>query len=144
MKFGSDEQKAEFLPKILNSDILVLSRLLRPGSGSDLASLNTRAVDDGDHFLVSGTKDTGHDKQYADWMFCLVRTSSEDIPQKGISFLLIDMSSPGISVKPIVTLDTPAEGEQEINMVYLDNVRVPKSNIVGEPGKGWTCAEIFA
>ena len=79
--------------------------------------------------------------QYADWMFCLVRTSTENIRQLGISFILIDMKTPGISVKPIVTLDTPAEGYQEINMVYFEDVKVPKVNLVGEQGKGWTCAK---
>ena len=79
--------------------------------------------------------------QYADWMFCLVRTSNEDIRQLGISFILVDMNTPGISVKPIITLDAPAEGYQEINMVYFEDVEVPKENLVGEQGKGWTCAK---
>jgi len=141
MKFGSDLQKENFLPKILNSDIWFCQGYSEPGSGSDLASLNTKAEDKGDHYLINGTKTWTTMAQYADWMFCLVRTSSEDIPQKGISFLLIDMKSAGISVKPIVTLDQPSEGFQEINMVYLENVEVPKENLIGEEGKGWTCAK---
>lgn len=141
MKFGTDEQKREFLPKILNSDIWFCQGYSEPGSGSDLASLNTKAEDKGDHYLINGVKTWTTMAQYADWMFCLVRTSQEDIRQLGISFVLIDMKTPGISVKPIVTLDEPKEGFQEINMVYFENVEVPKANLVGEEGKGWTCAK---
>ncbi len=141
MKFGSAEQKETFLPKILNSDIWFCQGYSEPGSGSDLASLRTKAEDCGDHYLVNGVKTWTTMAQYADWMFCLVRTSAEDIQQLGISFLLIDMNTPGITVKPIVTLDAPAEGFQEINMVYFENVEVPKENLVGEEGKGWTCAK---
>ncbi len=141
MKFGTDEQKSEFLPKILNSDVWFCQGYSEPGSGSDLASLKTKAEDMGDHYVVNGVKTWTTLAQYADWMFCLVRTSNEDIRQLGISFILIDMKTPGISVKPIVTLDTPAEGYQEINMVYFEDVKVPKQNLVGEQGKGWTCAK---
>ncbi len=141
MKFGTDEQKREFLPKILNSDIWFCQGYSEPGSGSDLASLNTKAEDKGDHYLINGVKTWTTMAQYADWMFCLVRTSQEDIRQLGISFVLIDMKTPGISVKPIVTLDEPKDGYQEINMVYFENVEVPKANLVGEEGKGWTCAK---
>jgi alkylation response protein AidB-like acyl-CoA dehydrogenase len=141
MKFGSDEQKANFLPSILNSDVWFCQGYSEPGSGSDLASLKTKAEDMGDHYLVNGVKTWTTLAQHADWMFCLVRTSNEDIRQMGISFILMDMKTPGISVKPIVTLDTPAENFQEINMVYFDNVKVPKENLVGEQGKGWTCAK---
>jgi alkylation response protein AidB-like acyl-CoA dehydrogenase len=141
MKFGSDEQKAKFLPSILNSDVWFCQGYSEPGSGSDLASLKTKAEDMGDHYLVNGVKTWTTLAQHADWMFCLVRTSNEDIRQMGISFILMDMKTPGISVKPIVTLDTPAETFQEINMVYFDNVKVPKENLVGEQGKGWTCAK---
>ncbi len=141
MKFGTDEQKAKFLPPILNSDIWFCQGYSEPGSGSDLASLKTKAEDKGDHYLVNGVKTWTTMAQYADWMFCLVRTSNEDIRQMGISFILIDMNTPGISVKPIITLDTPAEGYQEINMVYFEDVKVPKENLVGEQGKGWTCAK---
>ncbi len=141
MKFGTEEQKREFLPKILNSDIWFCQGYSEPGSGSDLASLNTKAEDKGDHYLINGVKTWTTMAQYADWMFCLVRTSQEDIRQLGISFVLIDMKTPGISVKPIVTLDEPKDGFQEINMVYFENVEVPKANLVGEEGKGWTCAK---
>ena len=141
MKFGTDEQKRQFLPKILNSDIWFCQGYSEPGSGSDLASLNTKAEDKGDHYLINGVKTWTTMAQYADWMFCLVRTSQEDIRQLGISFVLIDMKTPGISVKPIVTLDEPKDGYQEINMVYFENVEVPKANLVGEEGKGWTCAK---
>ena len=139
MKFGTDEQKAN-LPPILNSDIWFCQGYSEPGSGSDLASLKTKAEDKGDHYLVNGVKTWTTMAQYADWMFCLVRTSNEDIRQMGISFILIDMNTPGISVKPIITLDTPAEGYQEINMVYFEDVKVPKENLVGEQGR-LTCAK---
>ncbi len=141
MKFGSEKQKSNFLPKILNSDIWFCQGYSEPGSGSDLASLMTKAEDMGDHYIVNGVKTWTTMAQYADWMFCLVRTSSEDIRQLGISFILIDMNTPGIEVKPIVTLDMPADGYQEINTVYFENVKVPKENLVGEQGKGWTCAK---
>jgi len=141
MKFGTDKQKSEFLPKILNSDIWFCQGYSEPGSGSDLASLGTKAEDKGDHYLVNGVKTWTTLAQYADWIFCLVRTSQEDIRQLGISFILIDMNTPGIDVKPIVTLDEPGEGFQEINMVYFEDVKVPKENLVGEQGKGWTCAK---
>lgn len=141
MKFGTDEQKKEFLPKILNSDIWFCQGYSEPGSGSDLASLSTKAEDKGDHYLVNGVKTWTTLAQYADWMFCLVRTSNEEIRQMGISFLLIDMNTPGIEVKPIITLDEPSEGFQEINMVYFEDVKVPKNQLIGEEGKGWTCAK---
>ncbi len=141
MRFGTDEQKAEFLPKILNSDIWFCQGYSEPGSGSDLASLSTKAEDKGDHYLVNGVKTWTTLAQYADWMFCLVRTSQEDIRQLGISFILIDMNTPGIEVKPIITLEQPGDGFQEINMVYFEDVVVPKENLVGEEGKGWTCAK---
>jgi len=141
MKFGTDKQKTNFLPKILNSDIWFCQGYSEPGSGSDLASLNTKAEDQGDHYLVNGVKTWTTLAQYADWMFCLVRTSQEEIRQLGISFILMDMNSPGIEVKPIITLDEPGDGFQEINMVYFEDVKVPKENLVGEEGKGWTCAK---
>ena len=141
MKFGTQEQKDKFLPPILNSDVWFCQGYSEPGSGSDLASLKTKAEDQGDHYLVNGVKTWTTLAQYADWMFCLVRTSQEDIRQMGISFILIDMNTPGIEVKPIITLDEPGEGFQEINMVYFQDVKVPKENLVGEEGKGWTCAK---
>ena len=141
MKFGTDTQKEFFLPKILNSDIWFCQGYSEPGSGSDLASLSTKAEDKGDHYLVNGVKTWTTLAQYADWMFLLVRTSQEDIRQLGISFILVNMQTPGISVQPIVTLDQPGEGFQEINTVYLEDVVVPKENLLGEQGKGWTCAK---
>jgi alkylation response protein AidB-like acyl-CoA dehydrogenase len=141
MKFGTEEQKKEFLPKILNSDIWFCQGYSEPGSGSDLASLSTKAEDNGDHYLVNGVKTWTTLAQYADWIFCLVRTSTENIRQLGISFVLIDMKTPGIEVKPIITLDEPSDGFQEINMVYFQDVEVPKSQLIGEEGKGWTCAK---
>jgi alkylation response protein AidB-like acyl-CoA dehydrogenase len=141
MKFGTPEQKARYLPDILASNTWWCQGYSEPGAGSDLASLKTRAEDRGDHYLVNGVKTWTTMAQYADMMFCLVRTSQEPQRQLGISFLLIDMKSPGISVNPIITLDEPQAGFQEINMVYLENVEVPKANLVGEEGKGWTCAK---
>jgi alkylation response protein AidB-like acyl-CoA dehydrogenase len=141
MKFGTQEQKDKFLPPILNSDIWFCQGYSEPGSGSDLASLKTKAEDHGDHYVINGVKTWTTMAQYADWMFCLVRTSNEDIRQLGISFVLIDMNTPGIEVKPIITLDEPQAGFQEINMVYFQDVKVPKENLIGEEGKGWTCAK---
>ena len=141
MKFGTEEQKRRFLPDILNTNVWWCQGYSEPGSGSDLASLRTKAEDKGDHFLVNGVKTWTTLAQYADWIFCLVRTSQEAKQQMGISFLLIDMRTPGVTVNPIVTLDQPRSGHQEINMVYFENVVVPKENLVGEVGKGWTCAK---
>ena len=141
MKFGTQEQKDRYLPDILASNVWWCQGYSEPGSGSDLASLKTRAEDKGDHYLVNGVKTWTTMAQYADMMFCLVRTSQEEKRQLGISFLLIDMRSPGVSVTPIITLDDPEVPYQEINMVYLEDVKVPKENLVGEEGKGWTCAK---
>ncbi len=141
MKFGTEEQKQRFLPDILHSRVWWCQGYSEPGAGSDLASLRTRAEDKGDHYLVNGVKTWTTRAQHADWMFCLVRTSQEAVRQLGISFLLIDMKSPGVSVKPIITLDQPVVGEQEINTVYLEDVKAPKANLVGEEGRGWTCAK---
>ena len=141
MAFGTDEQKDSYLPDILASRVWWCQGYSEPGSGSDLASLRTKAVRDGDHYIVNGTKTWNTLGQHADMIFCLVRTSDEDIPQKGISFLLIDMHSPGIEVQPIVTIDNPPEGFQEINMVHFTDVRVPVENLIGEEGKGWTYAK---
>ena len=141
MKFGTDEQKKRFLPDIQHTNVWWCQGYSEPGSGSDLASVSTKAEDKGDHYLVNGTKTWTTLAQYADWIFCLVRTSNEEIRQKGISFLLIDMKSPGIEVAPIVTLDQPSEGHQEINSVFFTDVKVPKDQLVGEVGKGWTCAK---
>ena len=141
MAFGTPEQKAQHLPKILATDVWWCQGYSEPGSGSDLASLALKAERDGDHYVLNGSKTWTTLAQWADWMFCLVRTSNEDIRQKGISFLLIDMKTPGITIRPIPTLDGPAEGEQEINETFFDNVRVPVANRIGEEGLGWTYAK---
>ena len=141
MAFGTPEQKAQHLPKILSTDVWWCQGYSEPGSGSDLASLALKATRDGDHYVLNGSKTWTTLAQWADWMFCLVRTSNEDIRQKGISFLLIDMKTPGISIRPIITLDGPPEGEQEINETFFDNVRVPVANRIGKEGEGWTYAK---
>jgi alkylation response protein AidB-like acyl-CoA dehydrogenase len=142
MAFGTDEQKKQHLPSILNCDKWWCQGYSEPGSGSDLASLQMRAEDKGDHYLCNGTKIWTTHAQWADWMFCLVRTNpNTEKRQEGISFILIDMKTPGITVKPIVTLDGPVEDEQEINEVFFDDVKVPKANRIGEEGKGWTYAK---
>ena len=141
MKFGTEEQKRRFLPDILHSRVWWCQGYSEPGSGSDLASLRMKAEDKGDHYLVNGVKTWTTLAQHADWIFCLVRTSTEERRQLGISFLLIDMKSPGVTVKPIITLDQPVEGFQEINTVYFEDVEVPKANRIGEQGRGWTCAK---
>jgi len=141
MAFGTDEQKKQHLPKILSTDVWWCQGYSEPGSGSDLASLALKAERDGDHYVLNGSKTWTTLAQWADWMFCLVRTSNEDIRQKGISFLLIDMKTPGITIRPIPTLDGPAEGEQEINETFFDNVRVPVANRIGKEGEGWTYAK---
>ncbi len=138
--FGNDAQKQRFLPDILEFNTWWCQGYSEPGSGSDLASLKTRADRDGDHYIVNGTKFWTTLGQFADWIFCLVRTSSDVARrQEGISFLLIDMETPGITVKPIITLD----GTHEVNEVHLENVRVPVENLVGEEGKGWTYGKVL-
>ncbi|WP_448119581.1 acyl-CoA dehydrogenase family protein [Pseudomonas serbica] len=137
IKFGTPEQKARFLPRILSCEDWWCQGYSEPGAGSDLAALKTRAVRDGDHYVVNGQKTWTTLAHYADWIFCLVRTDPEAQQQRGISFLLIDMKTPGITVRPIITLD----GEHEVNEVFFDNVRVPVENLVGEENKGWTCAK---
>lgn len=141
MAFGNEDQKNKYLPDILASKVWWCQGYSEPGSGSDLASLKTKAEDKGDHYLVNGAKTWTTLAQYADMIFCLVRTSQEDIPQKGISFLLIDMHSPGIEVQPINTLDNTPVGHHEINTVFFQDVKVPKENLIGEEGKGWTYAK---
>jgi len=141
MAFGSDEQKNKYLPEILASQVWWCQGYSEPGSGSDLASLKTKAEDKGDHYLVNGAKTWTTLAQHADMIFCLVRTSQEDIPQKGISFLLIDMNTPGIVVQPINTLDNTPIGHHEVNTVFFEDVKVPKENLIGEEGKGWTYAK---
>ncbi len=139
MAYGSDEQKQRFLPDILESNVWWCQGYSEPNSGSDLASLKTSAVRDGDEYLVNGSKTWNTYGQYADWIFCLVRTDNSVKKQEGISFLLIDMKSPGIAVKPIVLLD----GHVEVNEVFFDDVRVPASNLIGEENKGWTYAKVL-
>lgn len=135
--FGTDAQKEKFLPRILASDDWWCQGYSEPGSGSDLASLKTKAERDGDDYIVNGAKIWTTYAQLADWIFCLVRTSSEGKKQEGITFLLIDMKSPGITVNPIVTID----GEHSLNEVEFNNVRVPIENRIGEENKGWTYAK---
>ncbi len=137
IKFGTPEQQAHYLPRILDGTDWWCQGYSEPGAGSDLASLKTRAVRDGDHYVVNGQKTWTTLGQHADWIFCLVRTDPEAQQQRGISFLLIDMKSPGITVRPIITLD----GEHEVNEVFFDNARVPVENLVGRENEGWTCAK---
>ena len=141
MAFGTPEQKAQHLPKILSTDAWWCQGYSEPGSGSDLASLSMKAERDGDYYVLNGSKIWTTYAQWADWMFCLVRTSNEEIRQKGISFLLLEMNTPGITIVPLPTLDGPPEGDQEINQVFFENVRVPVANRIGEEGQGWTYAK---
>lgn len=137
--FGTEEQKAKFLPQTLRSDILWCQGYSEPGSGSDLASLKTKAELDGDHYVVNGQKIWTSWAHFADWMFCLVRTSNEGKRQEGISFLLIDMKTPGLTVKPIIGIDL----EHSLNEVFFDNVRVPVENRIGDENMGWTYAKFL-
>ena len=139
MTFGSPAQQQYFLPRILSGEHWWCQGYSEPGAGSDLASLRTRAELVGDTFVVNGQKVWTSNAQHADWMFCLVRTASEGRPQSGISFLLIDMKSPGITVRPIVMLD----GEHEINEVWFNDVEVPVANRIGDENKGWTYAKFL-
>ena len=137
--FGNPEQKAKYLPRILNSDDWWCQGYSEPGSGSDLASLQTKAVRDGDHYVVNGQKIWTSFAHLADMIFCLVRTDSSAKQQEGISFLLIDMKTPGITVKPIYGLDK----ENTLNEVFFEDVRVPVENRIGEENKGWTYAKFL-
>ena len=139
MRFGTEEQRNRHLPGIANGDVWWCQGYSEPGSGSDLASLKTRAVRDGDAYVITGQKTWTTLAQHADWMFCLVRTDSAAKPQEGISFVLIDMHAPGVSVRPIITVD----GEHEINEVWLDAVRVPLDQRVGAENQGWTIAKFL-
>jgi alkylation response protein AidB-like acyl-CoA dehydrogenase len=137
-RFGTDAQKQRFLPRIYQGEELWCQGYSEPGAGSDLAALKTRAVRQNGHYIVSGQKIWTTLAQYADWIFCLVRTDgSRDKRQEGISFLLIDMKSPGITIRPIVLMD----GGVEVNEVFFDEVKVPAENLVHEEGKGWTVAK---
>ena len=131
------EQQQRFLPGIASGEVWWSQGYSEPGSGSDLASVKTRAERHGDKYIVNGQKTWTTLGQYGEWIFCLVRTSTEGKPQTGISFLLIDMKSPGVTVRPIVLLD----GEAEVNEVFFDNVEVPAENLIGEENKGWTYAK---
>ena len=139
MAYGSPAQQQRFLPRILSGEDWWCQGYSEPGSGSDLASLRMRAVlsDRGDHYLLNGQKTWNTLGQHADWIFCLVRTNTEGRPQAGISFVLVDMKSPGVTVRPIIMLD----GGHEINDVFFDNVEVPIENRIGEENKGWTYAK---
>ena len=132
MKFGTDAQKQRFLPRIASLEDYWCQGYSEPGSGSDLASLKTRAVRDGNDYVVTGQKIWTTEAHDADWIFCLVRTGMDGRKQDGISFLLIDMKTPGITVRPIITFD----GSHEVNEVWFDNVRVPVANRIGEEGQG--------
>ncbi|MBC3928384.1 acyl-CoA dehydrogenase family protein [Undibacterium sp. CY21W] len=137
MAFGNQAQKDYYLPRILNCDDWWCQGYSEPGSGSDLASLKTRAERAGDHYIVNGQKTWTTLAQHADMIFCLVRTEPNGRKQEGISFLLIDMKTPGITVRPIIMLDE----DHEVNEVFFDNVKVPVQNLIGEENKGWTYAK---
>ncbi|MFZ6644403.1 acyl-CoA dehydrogenase family protein [Undibacterium sp. TJN25] len=137
MAFGNQAQKDYYLPRILNCDDWWCQGYSEPGSGSDLASLKTRAEREGDFYVVNGQKTWTTLAQHADMIFCLVRTDTGARKQEGISFLLIDMKTPGITVRPIIMLDE----EHEVNEVFFDNVKVPVQNLIGEENKGWTYAK---
>ena len=138
LRFGTDAQKQRFLPRIYKGEDFWCQGYSEPGSGSDLASLKTKAVKDNGHYVVTGQKIWTTLAHYADWIFCLVRTdASKEKRQDGISFLLIDMKTPGITVRPIILMD----GGHETNEVFFDDVKVPVENLVHEEGKGWTVAK---
>ncbi len=137
--FGTDEQKQRFLPPTANLDIWWCQGFSEPNAGSDLASLKAAAVRDGDEYVVNGQKTWTTLAQYANWIFCLVRTNPEAKKQQGISFLLIDMDTPGVSVRPIHLID----GGYEVNEVFFENVRVPADQLVGEENRGWDCAKFL-
>ena len=138
--FGNEEQKAQHLPGIISGEQFWCQGYSEPGSGSDLASLKTTAVREGDYYIVNGQKTWTTLAQHADWIFCLVRTNPDAAkPQEGISFLLIDMKTPGISVRPIYLMD----GTNEVNETWFDNVKVPVENLIGEENKGWTYAKFL-
>ncbi len=139
IRYGTEAQKKRFLPKIYGGDEFWCQGYSEPGSGSDLVSLTTKAVREGDSYVVTGQKIWTTQAEWAQWMFALVRTSSEGKPHEGITVLLIDMNSPGIAVRPLPLMD----GGYEVNQVFLDGVRVPLENRVHEEGKGWTVAKFL-
>ncbi len=135
--YGSKEQKAHYLPRILSAEDWWCQGYSEPNAGSDLASLSCRAIQDGDDYIINGSKMWTTWAQYADWIFCLVRTSTEGKRQAGISFLLVDINTPGITIRPVITID----GDHEVNQVFFEDVRVPVVNRIGEENKGWTYAK---
>ncbi|MEJ1969045.1 MAG: acyl-CoA dehydrogenase family protein [Rhizomicrobium sp.] len=137
MRYGTEAQKAHYLPRILSGEDYWCQGYSEPGSGSDLASLQLRAVSDGDDYVLNGLKIWTTHAHWANRMFCLVRTRTDGKPQAGITFLLLDMATPGIGVRPIITL----AGEHEVNQVFFDDVRVPKTGRLGEENDGWTVAK---
>lgn len=137
LEFGSEAQKQQHIPAIVKGEIRWCQGFSEPGAGSDLASLRCKAEDKGDHFLVNGSKTWTTDADKAGWMFCLVRTATGPVKQQGISFLLIDMQTPGVSVQPITLLN----GDQHFCETFLDNVKVPKENLIAELHKGWPLAK---
>ena len=139
MRYGTSEQKAHYLPRLLAGEDYWCQGYSEPGAGSDLASLQLSATSDGDDYVLNGSKIWTTHAHWANRMFCLVRTRFEGKPQAGITFLLLDMNSPGLVVKPIITL----AGEHEVNQVFFDDVRVPKANRLGEENDGWTVAKFL-
>jgi alkylation response protein AidB-like acyl-CoA dehydrogenase len=143
MAFGNPAQQQRYLPKILSAEEWWCQGYSEPGAGSDLAAVKTRAElvrsGEGDHYIVNGQKTWTTLGQHADWIFCLVRTDPEAKAQRGISFLLVDMKTPGVTVRPIITLD----GAHEVNEVWLEDVKVPVANLIGEENKGWTYAKFL-
>jgi len=137
IRFGSDWQKEQYLPRIASGDDFWCQGFSEPGSGSDLASLSCRAEREGDEYILNGSKLWTTDAHHANRIFVLVRTSNEDKPQKGISFILLDLDTPGVSVTPIIS----ASGDHEVNQVFFEDARVPASQLVGEEGSGWTYAK---
>jgi pimeloyl-CoA dehydrogenase large subunit len=138
--FGTEAQKAEYLPRIANVDDWWCQGFSEPGAGSDLANLKTKAVRDGDSWVINGQKTWTTLAQWADWIFVLARTNPEARkPQEGISFILVDMKTPGVTVRPIQLID----GEHEVNEVFFDDVRVPYGNLVGTEHRGWDCAKFL-
>lgn len=139
IKYGTPEQQAKYLPGTRSGEIYWCQGFSEPGAGSDLASLRTRAVRDGDHYVINGGKTWTTHAHFADYMFALVRTSTEGRPHKGISFMVIDMKTPGIEVRPIISMS----GEYELNEVFFDNCRVPADCLIGEENAGWSIAKFL-